>query len=110
MIFNIFLIVSLILFTKNIIDVLKYQCDNNISFYIISIMLLSSGYALFWLYYQSITYCLIISLLLMIITFLFILELRNNYQQKVILMFPFFIITIYLFSYLINLFLLLAHQ
>ncbi len=110
MILNTFLIISLILFTKNIINILKYHCDNNIFFYILSVILLLSGYMLFWIYYQNITFSLITSFLLMIITFLFLLELKNNYHQKTIYMLPFFIITIYLFSNTINLFLILAHQ
>ena len=110
MTFIIFLTISLILFTKNIIDVLKIKCDNNIFFYILSIIILSTSLYIFWIYYYNLIFSLIISLLLMIFTFLFILELKNNYNQNPKYILPYFIITIYMFSKIIDSFLLLAHQ
>ena len=110
MIFRFFLIISLILFTKSIITALKENCNNSISFYIISIIVLSSGLCLLWFYYNSITFSLIISLANMITIYLFILELKTNYHTNTKYMIPYFIISIFSFSYIINQFLLLAHQ
>ena len=110
MTFTMILTISLILFTRNIIITLKTKCDNNMFFYILSIIILSSSLYTFWIYYNNLTFSLIVSLLLMIITFMFILELKNNYHQNIKYMIPYFIITIYIFSKIINSFLLLAHQ
>ena len=110
MFFTIYLIISLILFTTKLISILKDKCDNTISFYIISIIILSFTLYIFLLYYSNLPFSLIISLLLMITTFIFIIELKNNYKYEVNYLIPFFILTIYLFAKIINSFLFLAHQ
>lgn len=110
MIFYLFLILSLILFSVNIIKQLSSFCDNNLLFYIISIIILTSSLMIFLNYHYNLTLSLIISMILMIVTYIFILDLRNKYHQQTIFSLPFFIITIYLFAKIINSFLFLAHQ
>ena len=110
MILSFSITISLILLTKCIINILNNKYDNDIIFYVFSIIILLSSTCLFLLYYNNLTFSLITSLLLMILTFIFVLDIKNKYKQSIIYTIPFFIITIYLFAKTINCFLLLAHQ
>ncbi len=110
MIMNLFLVLSLLLFSISVIKIIIKKCDNNIFFYTIAIIILTLSLLIFFYYFQNLTISLIISLLLMIFTYIFLLDLRNNYKENIIYTIPFLIITIYYFSKIINLFLFLAHQ
>ena len=110
MIFTILFIFSLILMSKVIISLIINKCDNNLSFYIISIAILTIFLLLFLFYYHNIGISLILSLLLMVITYTFILDIKNKYKENYKLIIPFFLLTIFLFANIINRFLFLAHQ
>lgn len=110
MIFTFLFVLSLILFTKNIVCILCQKCDVSIFFYIISIIVLTLSLYIFWIYFNNLSLSLILSLLLMIITFIFILELKTNYKQNITYTLPYFLLTIYIFAKIINSFLFLAHR
>lgn len=110
MILSFLFIISLLLFSINIFRIILKNNNNNLIFYILSITTLTIGLTLLLFYYNNLLFSLILSFLLMIITFLFVLEIRNTYKYHVLSSLPFFIITIYLFAKVINLFLCLAHQ
>lgn len=110
MILSFLFIISLLLFSINIFKAILKSNNNNLVFYILSIITLSTSLIILLFYYNNLLFSLILSFLLMIVTFLFILEIRNTYRYQALSSLPFFIVTIYLFAKVINLFLCLAHQ
>lgn len=109
--FNLTYYLCLILFSITIGNLLlKSNYINNIVFYLLAIIILNIGLVIFWYYYNNIAICLILSLLLMTLTYIFILEIRLIYHQKIKLCLPYLILTIFEFAFIINRFLCLAHQ
>lgn len=89
---------------------LRISYSNNIIFYLLSIIILNCGLVIFWYYFYNLAVCLILSLLLIVDTFSFLLELKLEYKESIKLCLPYFILTIYIFVYIIDKFLYLAHQ
>lgn len=110
MIYSTFLIISLILFTVNIIQILAVKHTNNIIFLILCTIILNTTLILFWKFYNNLTVSLIVSLLLMINVYILVLELRVNYQKNMKYAIPYFILCIYNFAKIIDSFLYLARQ
>ena len=109
--FNIVYFLFLILMTICISKVtLHSNCSNNTIFYLLSIIILNCSLVIFWYYFYNLAVCLIFSLILIVMTFAFLLELKIEYEQSIKLCLPYFILTIYVFAYIINQFLCLAHQ
>lgn len=73
-------------------------------------MILNCSLVIFWYYFHNLAVCLILSLILIVVTFTFILELKIEYKQTIKICLPYFVLTIYVFAYIINQFLCLAHQ
>ena len=89
MILSFSITISLILLTKCIINILNNKYDNDIIFYVFSIIILLSSTCLFLLYYNNLTFSLITSLLLMILTFIFVLDIKTNINKVLFILFPF---------------------
>lgn len=103
--------IFLLLLSISLLKLLKsHNFNKNIIFYLLSSAILNISLVLFWYYFQNLAVCLILSLMLMALTFSFLLEVKFQYKHSIKLCLPYFILTIYNFAYIINQFLCLAHQ
>ena len=110
MIYSFLLVISLLLFTYNVIQVLLCKHDNNAIFLILCIIIFNLTLILFWHFFHNLSISLIVSFLLMIFTYIFILEIKIDYQKNMKYSIPYFILCIYNFAKIIDQFLYLAHQ
>ena len=110
MIYSLILLICLSLLTYNILETLISNHDDNIIFLLLCIIILNTTFILFWKYFNNLSISLITSLLLMVITYILVLELRIYYKKNIKYALPYFILCIYNFAKIIDLFLDLAHQ
>ena len=110
MVYSLILLVCLGLLTYNIYEILTNNHSDDIVLLTLWIMILNTTLILFWKFFHNLSVSLIVSLLLMIVTYIFILELKINYKKNIKYAIPYFILCVYNFAKIIDTFLNLAHQ
>lgn len=103
-------IVSILYISIDIFIILKKDLLNrDLLFTLFATYILNISMSLFYFYFNNLTYSLINSLFLMTLSFMLLLELKRTLKRYPILSFPYFLFTIFLFSNIVNNFILLSH-
>lgn len=106
----VFYLISIIYISIDIfIILLKDKLNKDLIFALFATYILNISMALFYFYFNNLTYSLLNSLFLMIVSFLLLLEIKSIFKKTPLLSIPYFLFTIFLFSNIVNQFLSVTH-
>jgi len=91
------------------IILLKDKLNKDLIYTLFTTYILNISMSLFFFYFNNLTYSLLNSLFLMVISFFLLVELRKIFKKLPILSIPYFLFTIFLFSNIVNQFLSVTH-
>lgn len=106
----IFYLTSLIYISIDIFIILKNNLlDKDLFYCLVSTYILNISMTLYFFYFNNLTFSLLNSLILMIMSFILLLDLKRVLKRTPLLSLPYFLFTIMLFSNIVTQFLALAH-
>ena len=107
LLFWFYLISTLYISIDIFIILLKNKLNKDLLFNLFTIYILNIALSLFYFYFNNLIYSLFISLILMVFSFILIIDLKELFKHTPILSIPYFLFTIFMFSNIVNQFLVL---
>lgn len=106
----IFYLISIIFISIDIfLLIFKNKLNKDLIYVLFTTYILNISMCLFFFYFNNLVYSLFNSLILMVTSFLLIIDLKRTFNKTPILSIPYFIFTIFLFSNIVNQFLSVTH-